>query len=118
DNRFLQDFVPLQSYIARIGLWNSLSQTLLKLTSPGIPDIYQRNELSDFSLVDPDNRRLVDYTRRRQILNSLKNWSNAPDECSITSLLENPEDGRSKAYLIWKTLCHRQQHADVFREGE
>jgi (1->4)-alpha-D-glucan 1-alpha-D-glucosylmutase len=118
DNRFLKDFVPFQNRTARIGLWNSLSQTLLKLTCPGMPDIYQGNELWDFSLVDPDNRRPVDYTRRRQILDGLKNWGNAPDESSIASLLQTPEDGRIKAYLIWKTLCHRQQHADVFREGE
>jgi (1->4)-alpha-D-glucan 1-alpha-D-glucosylmutase len=118
DNRFLKDFVPFQNRTARIGLWNSLSQTLLKLTCPGMPDIYQGNELWDFSLVDPDNRRPVDYTRRRQILDSLKNRDNAAGESSIASLLETPEDGRIKSYLIWRTLCHRQQHADVFREGE
>src|ERR1700692_4855594 len=67
-NRFFNDFVAFQRRIARIGFWNSLSQTLLKLTSPGVPDIYQGNEVWDFSLVDPDNRRAVDYGRRRSIL--------------------------------------------------
>ena len=66
-NRFLDDFLPFQRRVARIGLWNSLSQTLLKLTCPGVPDIYQGNDLWDFSLVDPDNRRPVDYCRRQQM---------------------------------------------------
>ncbi len=118
ENRFLKDFVPFQARVARIGLWNSLSQTLLRLTCPGMPDIYQGNELWDFSLVDPDNRRPVDYTRRKEILESLTKWSNAPDESSIASLLQTPEDGRIKSYLVWRTLCHRQQHSEVFYEGE
>ena len=71
-NRFLSDFVPFQHRVARIGLWNSLAQTLLKLTCPGVPDIYQGNELWDFSLVDPDNRRPVDYTRRQQMLQRIR----------------------------------------------
>jgi (1->4)-alpha-D-glucan 1-alpha-D-glucosylmutase len=118
DNRFLKDFVPFQRRIARIGLWNSLSQTLLRLACPGVPDIYQGNELWDFSLVDPDNRRPVDYTRRRQIFEELKTWGNAPDIASIDALLKTPEDGRIKSYLIWRTLCLRQQRSEVFREGE
>ena len=61
DNRFLEDFLSLQKRIARYGAFNSLSQVLLKITSPGVPDIYQGTELWDFSLVDPDNRRPVDF---------------------------------------------------------
>ena len=57
--------------VARAGAINSLSQTLLKLTAPGVPDIYQGNEIWDFSLVDPDNRRAVDYARRKSLLSSL-----------------------------------------------
>src|SRR5690606_19851364 len=63
---FLSELIPFAQRLARFGLFNSLSQTLLKLTVPGVPDIYQGNELWDFSLVDPDNRRPVDYTRRQE----------------------------------------------------
>ena len=69
ENSFLSDFEAFQQRISQLGFWNGLSQTLLKLSSPGIPDIYQGNEIWDFSLVDPDNRRaVVDYIRRRKAL--------------------------------------------------
>src|SRR5260370_21108783 len=70
-NLFLADFEPFARRIADLGIWNSLSQTVLKLTSPGVPDFYQGTELFDFILVDPDNRRPVDYAHRRQLLHSL-----------------------------------------------
>src|SRR5712692_5412490 len=117
-NRFLDDFVPFQCRVARIGLWNSLSQTLLKLTCPGVPDIYQGNDLWDFSLVDPDNRRPVDYVRRQQMFESIRVWGNDSDALSIRRLLETPGDGRLKLYLIWRTLSLRQQQPDLFQEGE
>ena len=117
-NRFLDDFVPFQCRVARIGLWNSLSQTLLKLTCPGVPDIYQGNELWDFRLVDPDNRRPVDYLRRQQMFESIRVWGKDPDALSTGRLLETPEDGRLKMYLIWRTLCLRQQQPDLFQQGE
>ena len=117
-NRFLNDFVPFQHRVARIGLWNSLSQTLLKLTSPGVPDIYQGNELWDLSLVDPDNRRAIDYQQRRKLFNSISGRLSAPDTSSIGSLLETPEDGEIKLYLIWRSLCLRQQEPTVFQRGQ
>jgi (1->4)-alpha-D-glucan 1-alpha-D-glucosylmutase len=117
-NRFLKDFVPFQRRVARVGLWNSLSQTLLKLTCPGVPDIYQGNELWDLSLVDPDNRRAVDYSLRRQLFDSVRPWGGAPDPANIGRLLQTPEDGRMKLYLTWKALCFRQEHVDLFQEGE
>lgn len=117
-NRFLDDFVPFQRRVARIGIWNSLSQTLLKLTCPGVPDIYQGNELWDFSLVDPDNRRPVDYTRRQQMFESIRGWGIDPEGLSIGRLLETPEDGRLKLYSTWRTLCLRKEHADLFQQGE
>ena len=67
-NKFLPAFLPVVEEIARLGAINSLSQVLLKLTAPGVPDIYQGNEIWDFSLVDPDNRRPVDYELRREML--------------------------------------------------
>jgi len=117
-NRFLDDFVPFQRRVARIGLWNSMSQTLLKLTCPGVPDIYQGNELWDFSLVDPDNRRPVDYMRRQQMFESIRVHGNDPDPQSIGRLLETPEDDRLKIYLTWRALCLRQQQPDLFQRGE
>jgi len=117
-NRFLNDFVPFQRRVARIGLWNSLSQTLLKLTSPGVPDIYQGNELWDLSLVDPDNRRPVDYYHRRELFESVRSFASAHDAPATSRLLETPEDGRIKLYLIWRTLCLRQQQPSLFVQGQ
>ena len=117
-NRFLNDFVPFQRRVARIGFWNGLSQTLLKLTAPGVPDIYQGNELWDLSLVDPDNRRPVDYVSRRQAFESIRLWSSNPDPSALRVLLEAPEDGRLKLYSIWKTLCFRKERPELFQQGE
>jgi (1->4)-alpha-D-glucan 1-alpha-D-glucosylmutase len=70
--RFLDSFLPFQQRVAKLGMINSLSQVLLKLVSPGVPDIYQGTELWDFSLVDPDNRRPVDFAHRLLLLNELE----------------------------------------------
>jgi (1->4)-alpha-D-glucan 1-alpha-D-glucosylmutase len=117
-NRFLNDFLPFQHRVARIGLWNGMAQTLLKLTCPGVPDIYQGNEMWDFSLVDPDNRRPVDYLRRCQTFESIRELGREPGKLSVGEILENPEDGRIKLYLIWRTLGLRQQLPDLFQNGE
>ena len=71
-DRFCPHFVPFAHKIAEFGLWNSLSQTMLKLTCPGVPDIYQGTELFDFSLVDPDNRRPVDFATRETLQKELE----------------------------------------------
>jgi (1->4)-alpha-D-glucan 1-alpha-D-glucosylmutase len=115
-NRFLEDFVPFQRYVSRLGMWSSLSQILLKLTVPGVPDIYQGSELWDFRLVDPDNRTPVDYNRRRQLLDGLK--ANKPSANLARELLSTPEDGRIKLFLISKALNLRQQHSALFERGE
>src|SRR3989304_2707640 len=67
DNPFLKDFEPFQKRVSGYGMYNSLSQTLLKITSPGVPDFYQGTEIWDFSLVDPDNRRPVNYGTRMMV---------------------------------------------------
>ncbi|HSY30870.1 MAG TPA: malto-oligosyltrehalose synthase, partial [Verrucomicrobiae bacterium] len=113
-NRFLNDFVLFENRIVRLGMWNSLAQTVLKLTCPGVPDIYQGTELWDFSLVDPDNRRPVDYDHRQQMFRALREAGNN----GIKSLLETPEDGRIKLYLMWRTLCLRQEQRELFQGGE
>src|SRR5438094_6126118 len=96
-NKFLPIFLPVAQEIARLGAINSLTQTLLKLTSPGVPDIYQGTEIWDYSLVDPDNRRPVDYAHRREMLDALPGAT--PDE-----LKEKWLDGRIKLFLTQRVL--------------
>jgi (1->4)-alpha-D-glucan 1-alpha-D-glucosylmutase len=109
-NKFLPTFLPVAEEIARLGAINSLAQALLKLTSPGVPDIYQGNETWDFSLVDPDNRRPVDYKRLAEMLSCLS--SKTPGE-----FLQNWPDGRIKMFLTQRALQFRNEHADLFRSG-
>jgi (1->4)-alpha-D-glucan 1-alpha-D-glucosylmutase len=118
-NLFLPDFVAFQRRIARIGAFSSLSQLLLKLTSPGVPDIYQGNELWDFSLVDPDNRRPVDYAARQAALQEIKaiHAKEGPAACA-RQLIGSLPDGRIKLYLAWKTLALRRERESLFREGD
>ena len=117
-NPFLNDFLPVQQRIARCGMLNSLSQTLIKLASPGVPDIYQGNELWDLSLVDPDNRRPVDYDRRVAALEQMRQA--APHELAsqAAQLLSSMHDGRVKQYVTWKTLGLRAHLAELFAQGE
>ncbi|PYL08513.1 MAG: malto-oligosyltrehalose synthase [Verrucomicrobia bacterium] len=110
-NKFLPIFIPVAKEIARLGAINSLTQTLLKLTLPGVPDIYQGNEIWDYSLVDPDNRRPVDYQLRREMLSSLPSAN--PQE-----LLRNWPDGRIKLSLTQRALRFRHEHAGLFQRGE
>ncbi len=117
-NDFLDDFLPFQGRIAYYGALNSLAQVLLKIASPGVPDFYQGTELWDFSLVDPDNRRPVDFSKRTQLLNDL-NRDEADDPVRLTQeLLARWEDGRIKTYLIWKALGFRSAHARLFEGGD
>src|SRR5213594_2213900 len=110
-NKFIPVFLPVAEEIARLGAINSLTQTLLKLTLPGVPDIYQGNEIWDYSLVDPDNRRSVDYSLRREMLGALP--STTPDE-----LTQTWPDGRMKLFLTQRVLRFRCGHADIFQQGE
>ncbi len=117
---FFDDFQGLQYKVAQFGIYNSLAQTLLKLTVPGVPDLYQGTELWDFSLVDPDNRRPVDYDRRRQMLSALQEQVRAAGHDLVglaRELLDSREDGRIKLYMIYQTLNYRREHADLFRAG-
>jgi len=114
-NLFLADFLELQRRVARFGLLNSLSQLLCKLTAPGVPDIYQGNELWDFSLVDPDNRRAVDYPQRNALLAELQREVARPP---LRELLANLEDGRCKLLLTWKALQLRREQPRLFSHGD
>jgi len=110
--KFLSDFNRLQKKTAYFGALSSLSQLVLKITSPGVPDFYQGTEVWDLSLADPDNRRPVDFSARIQIFEELQKRAR-PRE-----LLKNWTDGRIKMYVAWKTLTLRRSHADLFSEGE
>jgi (1->4)-alpha-D-glucan 1-alpha-D-glucosylmutase len=118
-NRFLPDFGEFQRRVSRIGMFNSLSQTLLKLTSPGMPDIYQGNEVWDYSLVDPDNRRPVDYQRRHALLKKIQSARSSGDLAGLTEdLLHNMDDGRIKLYVTSRALCARRQNPALFQNGD
>jgi (1->4)-alpha-D-glucan 1-alpha-D-glucosylmutase len=109
-NKFLPLLFPVVEEIARLGAINSLTQALIKFTSPGVPDIYQGNETWDFSLVDPDNRRPVDYNLRRQMLAGLQN-------ANLEELVQSWPDGRIKMFLTQRVLQFRREHVDLFQRG-
>lgn len=117
NRRFLDSFNAFQKRIAQYGIWNSLSQTLLKMTSPGIPDFYQGSELWDLSLVDPDNRRPVDFELRDGYLSDIESREELDILELIRDLLISREDGRIKLFLIHRTLKARNGNSDLFREG-
>ncbi|WP_238137055.1 malto-oligosyltrehalose synthase [Variovorax sp. JS1663] len=119
DPRFLDDLQALGRALAWYGALNSLSLTLLKFASPGVPDLYQGNEMMDLSLVDPDNRRPVDYETRARCLDELEALARAPDLPSrLTELLRTAGDGRAKLWVTWRMLSLRRAQADLFREGD
>jgi (1->4)-alpha-D-glucan 1-alpha-D-glucosylmutase len=118
-NAFLADFTPFQKTIAHFGVFNSLSQVLLKLVSPGVPDFYQGTELWDFTLVDPDNRGQVDYQGRRAALAGVKAREAVIGPVKLWGeLLDNLDDGRIKLYLIFKALNYRKANRELFEHGE
>lgn len=117
DNLFLQEFRPFQRKIQHYGILNSLSQTLLKIASPGLPDFYQGSELWDLSLVDPDNRRPIDYEKRWGYLTEIKSRFEKEPPDLIAELLNSPQDGRIKLFLIYQALKARRAYSDLFQRG-
>ncbi len=111
---FLGSFAGIQRTVSFYGMLNSLSQTLLKITSPGVPDFYQGTEIWNLTLVDPDNRLPVDYRRLEHMLAKVVDW---PEGFSIKSALDNPADGMIKLFLTRKALMYRFQNKDLFQEG-
>ncbi|MDH3443041.1 MAG: malto-oligosyltrehalose synthase [Deltaproteobacteria bacterium] len=118
DDGFLSDFAKFQKLIAYGGMLNSLSQTLLKTAAPGVPDFYQGTELWDLSLVDPDNRRPVDYGKRRDWLAEIKRRESEDRSALLRDLLAHWQDGKSKLYLVYKALNFRRAHHALFRDGD
>jgi len=109
---FLEDFEAFQKKIAFYGALSSLAQTVLRMTAPGAPDFYQGSEIWQYHLADPDNRRPVDFERRRRMLEELKSGASCED------LLKTWEDGRIRMYVIWKTLNFRRSRPDLFLRGD
>jgi (1->4)-alpha-D-glucan 1-alpha-D-glucosylmutase len=117
---FLEDFAAFHAPIARVGMVNGLAQALLKIAAPGVPDFYQGTELWDLNLVDPDNRRPVDFARRRALLAELDARAAAGRDLAglARELLAAWTDGRVKLYVIRRALALRRAAADLFRDGE
>ncbi|CEJ46869.1 malto-oligosyltrehalose synthase [Umezakia ovalisporum] len=117
-NQFLQEFLPFQKRVAYYGIFNSLSQTLLKITSPGVPDFYQGTDLWDFSMVDPDNRRPVDFQIRQSHLKVIKKQSQEDILKFVDELLATKEDSRIKLFVIVQALKARKENLTVFQQGD
>jgi len=118
---FLDDLGRFARRISFFGRCNSLAQTLLKIASPGIPDFYQGAELWDLNLVDPDNRRPVDYAIRQQLLSELKKkFADVADVGGdfFSTLLRDEEPGAMKLFLIWRALHFRGMQRESFDHGE
>lgn len=114
---FLASFLPFTQRVARLGVQNSLIQAALKLTVPGMPDIYQGCEMWDLSLVDPDNRRAVDYEVRAQALEALQPALRRDPAGVLRDLLVSWSDGRIKLAVVTMLLQLRAAHPALFAEG-
>jgi (1->4)-alpha-D-glucan 1-alpha-D-glucosylmutase len=114
---FLEQARRLKERLERPGQVNALVQTTLKLTSPGVPDLYQGTELWDLSLVDPDNRRPVDFALRERLLSELSRQHAQAPLSVARETWAHPADGRCKLLLTWLLLRLRQSHPDLFLGG-
>jgi len=117
-NAFLEDFLNFQKKIAFFGSLDSLGQLLVKITTPGIPDFYQGTELWNLSLVDPDNRRPVDFQKRESYLNDLTEGESPGNPHLLAELLKYWKDGRIKLYITQKAMRFRSENATLFQNGE
>ena len=117
DNDFLREFLPFQRRIAHYGVLNSLSQTLIKVCAPGVPDFYQGSELWDLNLVDPDNRRPVDFGLRARMVEEITREAASDPARAVASCLEDPGSGRIKLFLIHKALAARKANPYLFEKG-
>jgi (1->4)-alpha-D-glucan 1-alpha-D-glucosylmutase len=121
-NRFREELERFTAPVAFFGAINSLAQTLLKLTSPGVPDVYQGQELFDFSLVDPDNRRPVDFTTRHRDLSELEQRAQGRRQGDdlrelCAELMRHFYDGRVKLWTTLRALRFRREHKELFSVG-
>jgi len=116
-NTFLEEFRPFQRRIAHYGVLNSLSQTLVKITSPGVPDFYQGAELWDLNLVDPDNRGPVDFEKRAAMLKEIRDRVAEEPLKLIKELLADVASGKVKLFLVHMALQARHRLLETFQEG-
>jgi maltooligosyltrehalose synthase len=114
---FLTQFAPFASRVARLGVRNSLVQLALKLTAPGVPDLYQGTETWDLSLVDPDNRRRVDFARRAEQLAAVDEGLEGDRVRALQGWLRQWQDGRIKLATTRALLALRARAADLFAAG-
>jgi (1->4)-alpha-D-glucan 1-alpha-D-glucosylmutase len=115
---FVQSVQTLLPRLRLFGAVNSLAQLVLKVSSPGVPDFYQGTDLWDLSLVDPDNRRPVDYTRRRRYLDEMKDLAAKQGALSVAQQITSKlNDGRIKLWTMHRALELRRQYHDLFRHG-
>ncbi|WP_374166585.1 malto-oligosyltrehalose synthase [Arcticibacter sp. MXS-1] len=113
---FWKSFAPFHKKIADLGVINSLAQLILKFMCPGVPDVYQGCELWDLSMVDPDNRRAVDYKLRTKLLEEVEN---SEHQQGFTSWLwEKRYEGHPKLWLTQLLLKERRANYEVFAKGE
>lgn len=115
---FLGSLTPFAEKVSEFASIYSLVQTVIKLTAPGIPDIYQGSELWDFSFVDPDNRRPVDYAKRRQMLAQITEKEKEGNPSLISFVNENWREGYEKMLVTHKLLHYRRNDPTLFTEGE
>ena len=115
---FRQDFVEFQRLIARCGIYNSLAQLAIKICAPGVPDFYQGSELWDFTLVDPDNRRPVDYEKRRRLLTALDLECVRDGRGDVAARVLEAGDDRLKLFATSMLLRARKQAQDIFSGGD
>jgi len=117
-NPFLDELRAQAEPVAWFGALNSMTMALVKFTSPGVPDIYQGSEIMELSLVDPDNRRPVDYAKRAGWLEALAALAQQPALGSaVRALAAAPHDGRAKLWLTWRLLELRRAQPELFRDG-
>ncbi len=117
ENAFLREFLPFQRKIAHYGVLNSLSQALIKITSPGVPDFYQGTELWDLNLVDPDNRRPINFEQRITLLGDIRRRAETDVLKLIEALLANVQDGGIKLFLVHRALHALKSYPLVFQKG-
>ena len=117
---FLANFLPFTRRVARLGIQNSLVQTVAKLTAPGVPDIYQGCELWDFNLVDPDNRRPVDFALREADMTDLAARLKTPEQRAalFKTLIDEWQDGRVKLATTALLFALRRDEPELFSSGD